>query len=252
MIRLIPVIDLQHGVVVRGIGGRRSEYQPLVSCLTASFQPNEVARALIQAYHPRVLYVADLDVIAGRQPSWPMLARGFDPCVDLWIDAGVRTIRDVQEVDRAHSGGLVLGLETVTGPEVVDAVIAEFGSERIVFSLDLKGGQMLGESRNWNVRNERDWEAVIVRAVRAGVKRLILLDLERVGEGRGVGTEGMCRSIVSQYPELEIICGGGVRDIGDLHRLQECGASAALVASALHDGRIKPGDWPPTASAPPR
>jgi phosphoribosylformimino-5-aminoimidazole carboxamide ribotide isomerase len=243
--RLIPVLDVQHGKVVRGIGGRRSEYRLLVSVLTTSVEPVAVAETLVGLFALSELYVADLDAIAGRQPSWPALVATADLRQRLWVDAGIRSIRQCTELSDAKIGGIVIGMETVNGPEVLDAAVNELGAGRIVFSLDLRGGRLLGQWTNWHVRDDRDWPTVVERVVRAGVKRLILLDLASVGEGRGTGTEAMCQTIAAQHPDLEIICGGGVRDVADLRRLVGCGASAALVASALHDGRIKPGDWPP-------
>ncbi len=240
--RLIPVLDIQNGIVVRGIGGRRDEYRPLMSCLTTSCAPLDVARSLIQAFHPRELYVADLNAIAGRQPSWPLLADS-DLRAGLWIDAGIRTTPDIRPLAHTNVAGIVIGLETVSGPNVLDAAISEFGRERLVFSLDLRGGRLLGNWTSWNARDDRDWPTVVARALQAGIKRLILLDLEKVGEGEGTGTEEMCRIIASTYPALEVICGGGVRGVEDLHRLAECGAAAVLVASALHGDTIKPTDW---------
>src|SRR5579872_5647704 len=43
--RIVPVLDLLGGVVVRGVGGRRREYRPVVSRLTPSCDPLDVARA---------------------------------------------------------------------------------------------------------------------------------------------------------------------------------------------------------------
>src|SRR3954451_24567824 len=44
--QIIPVLDIQGGIVVRAIGGRRSEYRPLVSRLTDSTEPLAVAHAM--------------------------------------------------------------------------------------------------------------------------------------------------------------------------------------------------------------
>jgi phosphoribosylformimino-5-aminoimidazole carboxamide ribotide isomerase len=71
-----------------------------------------------------------------------------------------------------------------------------------------------------------------------GVRRMIVLDLARVGVGEGVGTEDLCRQMRAADQNLEIIAGGGVRGRDDLKRLADAGCDAALVASALHDGRI--------------
>ena len=39
---------------------------------------------------------------------------------------------------------------------------------------------------------------------------------------------------------MEVFAGGGVRDLADLGRLRQCGVAGVLVASALHDGRLRP------------
>ena len=67
---------------------------------------------------------------------------------------------------------------------------------------------------------------------------MIVLDLARVGVGSGTGTEELCRQLAATYRDVEVIAGGGVRDAADLRRLKEWGVRAALVASALHDGRL--------------
>ncbi len=64
------------------------------------------------------------------------------------------------------------------------------------------------------------------------------MDLARVGVGEGVGTETICRTMRARWPALHITAGGGVRGLADLNSLTEAGCDAALVASALHDGRI--------------
>jgi phosphoribosylformimino-5-aminoimidazole carboxamide ribotide isomerase len=79
-------------------------------------------------------------------------------------------------------------------------------------------------------------------AVKAGVRRLIVLDLAQVGVGEGVGTESLCRRLHERHPQLEIVAGGGVRDMADLRSLAAAGCSGALVASALHDGRLARSD----------
>jgi phosphoribosylformimino-5-aminoimidazole carboxamide ribotide isomerase len=88
------------------------------------------------------------------------------------------------------------------------------------------------------------WEApdgwsIAAQAVAAGVERVIVLDLARVGVGAGTGTEALCARLAATYPHLEIVAGGGVRDGTDLRRLRDRGVSAALIASALHDGRLR-------------
>jgi phosphoribosylformimino-5-aminoimidazole carboxamide ribotide isomerase len=223
--------------VVRGIGGRRHEYRPVVSRWTQSTQPLALAEAMQQAYGFRRFYVADLDAIGGTRPDWEiytsLLERGFE----LAVDAGVREVDDGR---RLLEGGVncVVGLESVSGPQTLRALLAGSNLGQVIFSLDLKHGEPLGNLSNW--RTPDVW-SIAQQAIEMGLGRLIVLDLARVGEGAGVGTEDLCRRLRRDYPQLELIAGGGVRDLEDLRTLEACGVDWALVASALHDGRLEPG-----------
>jgi phosphoribosylformimino-5-aminoimidazole carboxamide ribotide isomerase len=231
--RLIPVLDVMNGVVVRGVGGRRAEYRPIVSQLTTSTEPVAVARALVETCHPNELYLADLDAIAGSPPAVDVYRAIRVVGARLWVDAGVRNADEARVVADAGCD-VVGGLETVTSPEVLGEIVAAVGANRVMFSLDLRDGAPL-----------RDWGghaplSVAATALRIGITRIIVLDLARVGGAGGTGTEELCREIVSAYPHVEVIAGGGVSGPDDLKRLESCGVRGVLVASALHDGRIIP------------
>jgi phosphoribosylformimino-5-aminoimidazole carboxamide ribotide isomerase len=226
--RLIPGLDVLNGVVVRGVGGRRSEYRPVASRLTPSTDPVEVARVLVAAFHPAELYLADLDAIGGAPPAVGVYRAIRELGVHLWVDAGIRDGDGAQRI-AAVGGDVVAGLETVPGPEALRAIVTAVGVERVVFSLDLRDGVPL-----------RDWPDPVRTAIANGITRLIVLDLARVGGGSGTGTDDLCRRLASTYPHLEVIAGGGIAGPNDLDRLAACGVRGVLVASALHDGRIAP------------
>jgi phosphoribosylformimino-5-aminoimidazole carboxamide ribotide isomerase len=234
--RVIPVIDLKDGVVVRGIGGRRDEYRPVVSRLTKSTDPLDVARALGEHFGLSEIYLADLNAIGGAAPALPvydaLLADGFV----LRVDAGVRQPEDARPLADAGVQRIVVGLETVSGPKAVEVVCRQVGGYRVNFSLDLKNGRPLGSLTAWGLE---DSFMIGLRAIQCGVGGIIVLDLARVGVSYGPGTEHLCTALTGYLPNLEVIAGGGVRDVKDLHRLRRCGVRAVLVASALHDGRLR-------------
>ena len=230
--RFVGVIDLMGGMVVRGVAGRREHYAPIVSKLCSSAQPVDIAHALVEQLGLTELYLADLDAIAGAEPAWSVYDAVRATGATLWIDAGVRRAEDARRLARA--GMPVVGLETIAGPEV----LAELGGEGL-FSLDLRGGAPLGDLSRWRATDA--W-SIAVQAVELGVRRVLVLDLARVGVGTGTGTEVFCARLSSMYPWLEVIAGGGVRGREDLDRLRGCGVRAVLVASALHEGRLTQAD----------
>ena len=74
------------------------------------------------------------------------------------------------------------------------------------------------------------------------MRELIVLDLGSVGTGTGVSTLDLCRELKKFAPRCRITTGGGVRNATDLAQLASTSIDAVLVASALHDGSIKPED----------
>ncbi|HVU88153.1 MAG TPA: HisA/HisF-related TIM barrel protein [Pirellulales bacterium] len=252
--RIIPVLDLMDGVVVRGVAGRRSEYRPIESTLCLSAEPTVVACAIVDRYRTTEFYIADLDAIAGSEPAWGIYEEIAATGARLLVDAGVGDVGRAQSLaDFRAAGeplaGVIVGLESLA-PECVDGVLRAddqhlaatiapllraIGAERLVFSLDLKGGTPLTNVRAWRATEPLKLAASVIDA---GVRRLIILDLADVGVGEGVGTLALCQAIRAEYPQIEIIAGGGVRGPGDLRQMAACGCDAALVASALHDGRL--------------
>jgi phosphoribosylformimino-5-aminoimidazole carboxamide ribotide isomerase len=234
--RIVAVLDVKGGVVVRGVGGRRDEYRPIVSRLSASCRPEDVAAAFRLQFGLDEVYVADLDALAGRAPAVPLFEELQRQGFRLWVDAGVRHGEDAAALAGA-ADGLVIGLETVAGPEVLAEACRRW-PDRVVFSLDLKAGRPLGELSAWTATDAR---GIAEQAIAVGVKRLLVLDLARVGEGTGCGTEELCAHLAKAHPDVELWAGGGVRGPADLERLRSAGVRVVLVASALHDGRIVPG-----------
>lgn len=232
--RIIPVIDLKQGQVVRGIGGRRDEYQPIASPLVDNARPGQVAQAFVEKLGLATVYVADLDAIAGAEPDDASYAQMAAAGAKLWIDAGAGDVSRAREV-MPYADAVIVGLESLTDPAALTEIVAELTAARVIFSLDLKLGVPLTRCAAW-----RDLTplAIAREAVACGVTRMIVLDLAAVGAEGGPTTLELARALRQAFPQLELVGGGGVRDRADLGQLAAAGFDAALVASALHEGRI--------------
>ena len=242
--RIIPVIDLMAGKVVRGVAGRREEYRPIESLLFDSSQPIDLARALVERFGFNEMYVADLDAIAGHDPAWRIYGELATQVPKLMIDAGVGNANQAARLaDFAVTmpqgsrklAAIVAGLESIPSPQTLAEILAVVGRERLIFSLDLKLGRPLTDSPGWQGLDAWD---IARKAIELGVRRMIVLDLACVGMDGGVGTEELCRRLRAADSNAEIIGGGGVRGVDDLHSLAAAGCNGGLVASALHDGRL--------------
>lgn len=234
---IIPVLDLQHGVVVRGVAGQRETYRPLDSCWAESPDPGQIAGALRDHFGFDTVYVADLDAIAGRGDHLRECRALIDAGFHILLDCGIHVAADAAAALDAKIPQLIVGLESVAGPHVLQELVDRFGPERILFSLDLKAGSPLGDTSAWGTNAP---EAIAARAVSSGIRHIIVLDLARVGISQGLSTLDLCAHLRQTHPQLSIITGGGVRTLSDLSSLRAAGLHGALVSTALHNGALTP------------
>jgi phosphoribosylformimino-5-aminoimidazole carboxamide ribotide isomerase len=243
--RIIPVLDLKQGQAVRAVAGDRAHYGPVRSVLHDGSDPVGLACAYRDRLGSGELYLADLDAITGQRPPDIGIYEAIrDLGIGLWIDAGIReapTFRVGEDRPGHRECVVVLGLETLNGPDALRAVSTSLPPGRIAFSLDLRGGRpIVAEGADWRTD---DPARLAESAVACGLNRIIVLDLARVGTARGVGTLRLLARLHGAHPDVELIAGGGVSGRGDLDALAAAGVSAVLIGSALHDGRAL--DWFP-------
>jgi phosphoribosylformimino-5-aminoimidazole carboxamide ribotide isomerase len=237
--KILPVLDLLDGVVVRGVAGKRDEYRPVESCLVENANALSIARAFRSQFNLDELYLADLDAILHDRPNLSLIETLTNDGFRLHVDAGLREVSRARQLRDAGVETVVAGLETLPGPEFVEKLCHEIGRNYVVFSLDMQGGRLLGDLASWNTVEPF---AVAEHAVSVGIQQMIVLDLEQVGVSQGVSTSELCRRLMRSMPFLKVITGGGVRNVDDLRGMQEDEFHGVLVASAFHSGAITPQD----------
>ena len=233
-LQVIPVLDLARGQVVRGVRGERSAYQPIVSTLVAGSDPLAIAAALLPSGPIRragsvPLYVADLDAIQGAAAQVDTLRRLLalrdDLC--LWLDAGL-TSTGAGAALRVALGATGERVRLVFGSESLAAGGASQGladDPQAILSLDSRLERPLDPAGLWS--RPALWPRTI-----------IVMTLDRVGAAAGPDLKTLAR-LRALAPDRTWVGAGGIRDRADLESAATTGASAWLVASALHDGTLQ-------------
>ena len=222
---IIPVIDLQGGVVVRAHKGERANYRPIETPLAPTSDPVDVVRGLLALFPFTTLYVADLDAIAGERDHRAVLAklRLTFPALALWVDNGIADAEAACAWLDEGFGDLVIGSESQRDTAVVERLRDQ---PRAILSLDYRGGEFFQGPPELLLKPEL-WP-----------RRVIAMTLARVGSGAGPDL-GRLIALRAVAPEHALYAAGGVRDLADLLELKAAGIQGALVASALHDGRLR-------------
>ncbi|MBB5417522.1 HisA/HisF-related TIM barrel protein [Paraburkholderia atlantica] len=248
--QVIPVLDLLDGQVVRAVRGERSAYRPIQSRLVATSDPLATARALLEASGARTLYIADLGAILQRGAHASTLAalRAALPGIELWLDAGFADYASMRAlferidaaVDQPHSPAANSNLATlvpVFGSETLREIHALHAAQRAglapILSLDHRAGELLTATAL--DRSSAWWPS-----------RVIAMTLDQVGSYAGPDLATFERLHAQAAAHTTLIGAGGIRNRADLAAAAGTGASAWLVASALHDRQI---DCAPSDSA---
>jgi phosphoribosylformimino-5-aminoimidazole carboxamide ribotide isomerase len=246
--QIIPVLDLAGGIAVHAQAGDRARYVPLESGLTPGRTGDPVA--LLRAFHATLgiheCYVADLDAIQGGAIQRTLLRdlaafhTGFAGA--LLVDAGTHLPGGALEVLSCGASEVVVGLETLHAFADLAAILGLVGRSRVVFSLDLRLGNPILHPALQDAKGPGpDPLNLAEQAAAAGVGTILLLDLGRIGTGCGVDL-GLLESMRQRLPGVRLLAGGGVLTRRDLERMRDIGCDGALVASAIHTGRLTAAD----------
>jgi len=234
-LNVVPVIDVLDGIAVHAVRGEREKYSPLKSVLCKSADPVDVAKAF-KAMGFRDLYMADLDAILGKRFNPKVLRRiRAETDLTIMVDAGINTAKRARTLLEAGASIIVIGTETLRDLSFIEKALKKFGAEKVAVSIDIVENEIL--SMLESIKHSRP--ALFAEVLRKmGVAKVIILDLRRVGSEQGPNL-ALVKEVVERT-NLEVLTGGGIRNLTDLGELRKIGVSKALVATALHKGIITP------------
>jgi len=222
-LRIIPVLDLKGGEVVRAALGQRDLYRPIVTPHAASSEPVLVAEGLRTLYPFPTFYIADLDAIEGRAPNREALVRlgKMTDAPKLWVDAGFAGAATLEVAFGMPGVFPVLGSESQTD----DALLRRYRDHPdLILSLDFFADGFRGPPS-------------LLEAKELWPRRVIVMTLAKVGSGAGPDLVRLA-AIKAKAGSRDIVAAGGVRNENDIRALSSLGVAAALVATSLHDGTL--------------
>ena len=221
---IIPVLDLKAGQVVHAKHGDRQNYLPIQSALSHSSEPFTIVKALQSLYPFKYLYIADLDAIQGNgnhAAQIKNIQKDF-PDLEIWLDAGFKT----SEAIEAWQNGkvrIVLGSESLVSIDSYKAMLKACRTAPIL-SLDFKFGHFFGPQPLIN--DPQLWP-----------NEVIVMTLDQVG-GQSGPDLAQLKVIKNLWSVAAIYAAGGIRSVDDLNTLKAQNYTGALIASALHNGKI--------------
>ena len=233
-LRLIPCLDVAKGRVVKGVNfvGLRDAGDPVeLACRYSQAGADELVFLDIAASHE------------GRVTLVEMVRRTSEEVtIPFTVGGGITSVEGITELLRAGADKVSLNSSAVRRPELVKEGADRFGCQCIVVAIDARRR----EAGGWDVYvkggRENTGLDVIVwarRVAELGAGEILLTSMD--GDGTKAGYDLELTRAVAQAVPVPVIASGGAGCLDHIAAALDEGpdggqASAALLASLLHDG----------------
>jgi phosphoribosylformimino-5-aminoimidazole carboxamide ribotide isomerase len=204
----------------------------------------------------RALHVVDLDgARAGAPANLGHVSRIAEAvAVPVEVGGGLRDPDSVARVLAAGADRAILGTAALRDPIFAQAMVAAHGSDRIVVSVDVRGGRIA--AAGWTEQTDITAAAALAALRDRGIERFVFSCIERDGVLTGPDLPAL-RAACEVVRSGEIVYSGGVASVEDLASLRAASLPplrGVIVGTALFEGRftVAAGQAALAGAAPPR
>jgi len=228
---IIPAIDLRGGKVVRLFQGKFDQEK------VYSVDPVKVAKHWAKQ-GAKFLHIVDLDgASSGALKNIEVLKKIIGQVgIGVEFGGGVRSIETISKLLGLGVQRVILGTRAASDAKFLKQAWKKFG-ERIIVSIDAKGGKVL--TQGWNCRVAKTALAFAQELKSIGFKQLIYTDISKDGTLAGPNISGIKELL--KESKLNIIASGGVcglKDLTKLNKLKKQGLSGVIIGKALYEGKF--------------
>ncbi len=233
-LRLIPCLDVAEGRVVKGVNfvGLRDAGDPVeLACRYSLAGADELVFLDIAASHE------------GRETLVELVRRTAESVtIPFTVGGGIGSLKGIKELLRAGADKVSLNSSAVRNPDLIREGAKKFGSQCIVVAIDAR--RRIQEDLGWDVYVKGGRENTGIDVVSwakevsdLGAGEILLTSMD--GDGTQAGYDLELIKTVAEVVPLPVIASGGAGCIKDIIEAFTRGkASAALLASLLHDGLL--------------
>ncbi len=234
--RLYPAIDILGGNAVRLLKGDFDAKTVYDS------DPLSAARGWVNA-GARSLHVVDLDgAKAGEPVNLEHLQRIATLGVPVQYGGGLRSLGALDDALAAGAERVILGTAAFTDPGLLAQALEKHGPERVVVSVDVRGGEVVIEG--WTQAADVSVREVFAGLINRGVQELAYTNVDRDGMLEGVNVDYLIW-VAKAAEHGHLIYSGGIGALDDLKHLAQLraehvldGLSGVIVGKALYEKRF--------------
>ena len=233
-LRLIPCLDVANGRVVKGVN--------FVNLRDAG-DPVELANRYSEEGADELVFLDIKATFENRKTLVDLVSRTAKTVkIPFTVGGGINSINSINELLRAGADKVSLNSYAVYNPEIVSESAEKFGRQCIVIAIDAR--KKIDKENEWEVYVKGGRENTRIDVItwaktveKLGAGEILLTSMD--GDGTQQGYDIKLTEVVANELNIPVIASGGAGSLNDIFEVFSKGkASAALLASLLHDGKL--------------
>lgn len=230
---IIPAIDIIEGTCVRLKKGDYSTKK------TYSKNPLKVAKNF-EDKGAEMLHIVDLDgaKTGSMKNVETILKIRRNVRIPIQVGGGIRNMFDARKYLNNGIDRIILGTKAVENKTLLKNLIKEFGSKRIIVSIDVLNGKI--RTKGWRGKTGINYLDFAKELKKTGITEIICTDISRDGT---LTSPNLIPLKKLKELGFNIIAAGGISDTKSIEELRKINISGAIIGKALYENKIRIDDF---------
>lgn len=232
-LNIFPAIDMRGGKCVRLFKGDYAQET------IYGESPFDMAKSFADA-GATFVHMVDLDGAkdGSRVHAADVIRVAKELPIQVQIGGGIRSEADVAYYLENGVDRVIIGSLAIREPELVVAMIAKFGAEKIVIGLDAKDGMVA--THGWLETSDKSAVEVGKYFVENGAKYFIFTDIATDGTLQGPNIEA--NELLANETNAQVIVSGGMSNLQDIqvvkNAAQNSTINGVIIGKALYTNQF--------------
>lgn len=225
---IMPAVDIKNGKCVQLVQGEPGSEQIKLD------NPEKVAKKW-EDLGAKTIHIIDLDGTIDDNANFPIIKKILkELSVPIQLGGGIRTIDYAKKLLDLDIERLIIGTMGIENPKTITELSDEYGSDRIMISLDSKDNQVV--IKGWQEKIDKTPTEIANNFKEHGAGSILFTNVDVEGLLGGFYTDPVVK--LKESVDLPIVYSGGITDMNDVKKLNETGVEGIVIGSALYKNKI--------------
>ncbi len=225
---IMPAVDIKDGKCVQLVQGEPGSEMVKID------NPEKVARHW-EELGAKNIHVIDLSGTIDGVTSFEVIKKILkEVTVPIQLGGGIRDMDYAHQLLNLDIERLIIGTMGIQNPKTITELSDEYGSDRIMISLDSKDNKVV--IKGWQEKIDKSPSEIANDFKEHGAGSILFTNVDVEGLLGGFYTEPV--ENLKKSVDLPIVYSGGVTTMDDLKKLNESGVEGVVIGSALYTDKI--------------